>query len=183
MESKKKLIERKEFLHYGINGINQNNEAINDLREIIKNNCNKGVYLWDPYARSDDLLNTIYHCPYSKCEMKVITSYSKETREKIDDHEGWKDKQIKLLKSCSNNNDINLEIRYQTGNYGWKFHDRFLIFPKETPRVWSLGTSVNSIGKNHSILMKVENAQNVLDAFNELWNKLENSVLWKYPEE
>lgn len=79
-----------------------------------------------------------------------------------------------------------MEIRCQRGNYGWKFHDRFLIFPgsvKEKPKVWSLGTSINNIGVRHSILMEVNNPQNILDAFNELWNDLKDSILWKSKEE
>lgn len=97
--------------------------------------------------------------------------------------EEWKQEQITTLRNNSNNKGINLEIRCQRGQYGWKFHDRFIIFPLKKPKVWSLGTSINNIGRNHSILMSVNNPQNILDAFNELWDELENSVLWEYPED
>ena len=48
------------------------------------------------------------------------------------------------------------------------------------PKVWALGTSINSIGKSHSILMSVKNSLNILDAFNELWNELDHSTIWKH---
>lgn len=56
-------------------------KALKDLRKIVRENSVNGVYLWDPFARSNDLLNTLYFCPYSNSEMKVITSFSKRTRE------------------------------------------------------------------------------------------------------
>ena len=65
----------------------------------------------------------------------------------------------------------------------WDFHDRFLIFPA-TDRgalAWSLGTSVNRVGKQHHILQQVGDGQRISDAFLDLWNALdqpENRV-WK----
>jgi hypothetical protein len=188
-ESLIKLIEEKKFISYGIGGSNDREQALKDLREIIEKNSAHGVYLWDPFARSNDLLNTLYFCPYSNSEMKVITSFSKRNREVFNEDQNfknWKKDQINILNLNSNSEDINIEIRCQRGNYGWKFHDRFLIFPgsvKEKPKVWSLGTSINNIGVRHSILMEVNNPQNILDAFNELWNDLKDSSLWKSKEE
>ena len=99
----------------------------------------------------------------------------------------WIIEQKKCLKNNSNNHGINLEFRVQHNNYGWKFHDRFLIFPNfnSKVKVWSLGTSVNSLGKKHHILQEIKNARHILDAFNELWNQLqhESCLVWKYPNE
>lgn len=188
-ESLIKLIEEKKFISYGMGGSNDRQQALNDLRKIIQENSANGVYLWDPFARSKDILNTLYFCPYSNSDMKVITSFSKRTREIFGEDQNfknWEKDQINILKSNSNSEDINLEIRCQRMNCGWKFHDRFLIFPgslKEKTKVWSLGTSINNIGVRHSILMEVNNPQNVLDAFNELWDDLKGSILWKFKEE
>jgi hypothetical protein len=99
--------------------------------------------------------------------------------------ENWVHDRFNNLSTNSNNKGVNIEIRCQKGTDGWKFHDRFLIFPGskyEAPRVWSMGSSINSIGNNHSILMEIKNAQNVLDAFNALWGELSHSVIWKYPK-
>lgn len=215
-----KLKEEKKFLQYGTKGANDRERALNDLKDLIDSNCEHGVYLWDPFADSLDILRTVYNCKYSNKEIKVINSFSKKTmrfnglygheiihnsfihklchdfvhfirniikirneKKKIT-FEDWKKAQIYTLKSQSNNKGINIEIRCQRRSHGWKFHDRFIIFPsRPIPRVWSLGTSINSIGNSHSILMEVTNPQNILDAFDELWNELDGSVLWKYPED
>ena len=76
---------------------------------------------------------------------------------------------------------LNLEVRGKIGSNGYGFHDRFLIFPLETPKVWSLGISVNSLGKSHHILQEVKHSQHILNAFNDLWEKLdkEECLVWK----
>jgi len=214
-ESTKKLIKNKEFLQYGKNGISEKDKARNDLESIITNNCQNGVYIWDPYADAQDILSTVYFCKYSNKKLKVINSYSKNMkrrktseRQKSNQNnllmsrirkffrcfkpfrsnntenkfEEWKHDQIQKLKTKSNNKGIDIEIRCKVENYGWNFHDRFLIFPLEKPKVWSLGSSINTLGKDHSILMSVNNPKNVLDAFEYLWDNLDDSILWKYPE-
>lgn len=47
--------------------------------------------------------------------------------------------------------------------------------------VWSLGISVNQLGKSHHILQEVKHAQHILNAFNELWDLLDNEecLVWK----
>ena len=85
-----------------------------------------------------------------------------------------------------NNHFLNLEFRIQHTNFGWAFHDRFLIFPSgemKRPQVYSLGTSINSYGDNHHILQEVSHPQPVVDAFNELWDELNNPncKVWKFP--
>ena len=76
---------------------------------------------------------------------------------------------------------MNLEVRGKIKQYGYKFHDRFLIFPLEQPKVWSLGISVNQLGASHHILQEVKNAQHILNAFNKLWDELnhEECLVWK----
>jgi len=76
---------------------------------------------------------------------------------------------------------LNLEVRGKHGTNGYDFHDRFLIFPQEKPKVWSLGISVNQLGKAHHILQEVKNAQHILNAFNQLWNELDKRecLVWK----
>jgi hypothetical protein len=81
---------------------------------------------------------------------------------------------------------LRLEFRVKIGAAGWGFHDRFLLFPRTTQRaalVWSLGTSVNSLGKQHHILQQVDNGQVVMDAFVALWDELScpEHLIWKTP--
>lgn len=51
----------------------------------------------------------------------------------------------------------------------------------EKPRVWSIGTSINSLGKKHHIIQSVEHPQIIVDAFEELWDELdsEECLVWK----
>ena len=76
---------------------------------------------------------------------------------------------------------LNLEVRGRYGTSGYDFHDRFLIFPLEKPKVWSLGISINQLGKAHHILQEVKNAQHILNAFNQLWTELDKKecLVWK----
>lgn len=81
---------------------------------------------------------------------------------------------------------LNIEYRSAHGPRGWDFHDRFLIFPKsrdEPAKAWSLGTSVNSLGKSHHILQQADNAQLIADAFQSLWDAVDHphNLLWKWP--
>lgn len=76
---------------------------------------------------------------------------------------------------------LDFEIRSRIGNNGYDFHDRFLIFPLDSPKVWSLGISVNQLGKSHHILQEVKHATHILNAFNNLWDELEKEecIVWK----
>ena len=78
---------------------------------------------------------------------------------------------------------LKLEFRARVGSAGWPFHDRFLIFPnpENGALAWSLGTSVNGVGKEHHILQQVDNGQMIADSFRNLWDALNQSehVIWK----
>lgn len=92
-----------------------------------------------------------------------------------------------MLAGGSNQLGIDLRWRIQHSRFGFSFHDRFLILiPQEgPPRVWSLGTSVNSFGKKHHILQQVSNPRYTLDDFEELWAALEDGScqIWDSEEE
>lgn len=165
----KELTKSKSFIQYKKN---EHNRALNDVIELMNGFGKNGVYLWDPYATAEDIKKTLYNIKYSNVDLKVITSISRENIEKSQ------------AEFNSDNIDylfLNLEVRNQIGNIGWNFHDRFLIFPLEKPKVWSLGTSINSLGKNHHILQEVSQPQHILNSFNELWNELnrEECIVWK----
>ncbi len=93
---------------------------------------------------------------------------------------------IKGFKINENNNfKLNLEFRVQRKGHGTPFHDRFLIFPSESiyesPKVYSLGTSVNSFGKKHHILQLVNYPELIINSFNEFWDSLDykECIVWK----
>lgn len=158
------------------------NIGIEDLQKLVKENDENGVYLWDPFLAPEDIINTLFYSEHSNVELKALAN---PNIEKIQEYKDFFDNLE------SNNKDLNLEFRARSGN-GHHFHDRFLIFPGnierlEKPKVYSLGTSVNSYrnGKlSYYILQKVLYPQLIVDAFNNLWNQLdkEDCLVWKHPE-
>ncbi len=173
----KELEKNKAFVQYFGN---EKAKALNDIRELINKHEEKGVYLWDPYLSAMDIKNTLYFCKSTYVPLKAITGFAnydkKHKREEFKramiEEFNKDDKQFLLL---------NLEVRGKLGTNGYNFHDRFLIFPLDKPKVWSLGISVNQLGQSHHILQEVKNAQHILDAFDKLWNELnhEECLVWK----
>ena len=187
-----KLERQKKIIQYCMEDRNERDKALTDLREIINRFCEIGVYLWDPYLRYRDILDTVYYLKKSNTPIKVITSFTTKTKDNLESDKDYNDydKFVECQKNGfmenSNNKDIDIEIRCRHDNYGWDFHDRFLIFPagaeSKSPRAWSLGTSVNGFGRSgHHILQEVPNPRLIQDAFENLWSFLEESscVLWR----
>jgi len=58
-----------------------------------------------------------------------------------------------------------------------------LIFPAvdRGAQAWSLGTSINALGKQHHILQRVDDGQRIRDAFEDLWHRLDQPahLVWK----
>lgn len=127
-------------------------------------------------------------CLIKKKVLDFITFFKKIIgHSKYDDNAKWIEKQKNLFKNLNSNFEgLNLEFRVQIGKGA---HDRFLIFPGnpkryEQPKVYSLGTSVNSFGRNYHILQEVSYPQAVIQEFNKIWeeSKKPENLIWKYPE-
>lgn len=160
-------------------------EALDFIRELIKKYGKNGVYLWDPYLNAKDLLETVFFSPYANSPIKALTGLKIAPQEN---------------KTSSYKADLANEINQAISQAGWlnltfvnadrskigDFHDRFIIFPQaidEPVRAWSLGTSVNSLGKSHHIIQEVEDGQIIADVFEEMWGQSicnESNILWKY---
>ncbi len=164
----------------------QHLDAVKYMISLMEKSSNieniKYVGVWDPYLQADDLLETWYKTNTNNIFLKAITSKEviKIFNNSVDE---LRENQIKTFENRSNNYKIKLELRCQHNTYGYKFHDRFLLIvpQKGFPIVWSLGTSLNSIGKSHHIIQKVLHPQMVVDAFEELWEELnhEDCIIWK----
>jgi len=170
----KELEKSKAFIQYFGN---EEEKALNDVRELINKYGDNGVYLWDPYLSAEDIKNTLYYSKATYVSLKAISglrqkSSKKEAKDEMIEEFNKDDKEFLFL---------NLEVKGKIGLSGYDFHDRFLIFPLEKPKVWSLGISVNQLGASHHILQKVKNAQHILNAFNTLWDELndEECLIWK----
>lgn len=154
-------------------------KAVDFVREIIKKNSSDGVYLWDPYASAEDIKEILYYAPYCNVPMRVITAL-----DNLDNNGTHKQIEVIRKKLLEDDRDyllMHLEVRACCFGHGWGFHDRFLIFPSEKPRVWSLGISVNELGGAHHIIQEIQNAQHILNAFEKLWRELdkEECEIWK----
>lgn len=170
----KELEDKKYFIQYFGN---QQDKALGDIREIINKYGSNGVYIWDPYLSADDIKNTLYFNKIAYVLLRAITGLKQnnnknEAKQEMIDKFNEDEKEFLFL---------NLEVRGRIGSNGYDFHDRFIIFPLEKPKVWSLGISINQIGESHHILQEVKNAQHILNAFNDLWEKLEREecLVWK----
>ena len=174
------LLNRLEFKQYG--KINNDNQAVKDIVEIMKKASSGKVYLWDPYLCAEDILKTWYYTTVHGLCLHAITSTAgiKFGEDKLPE---WIKKQKEIFETRSNNFGINLEFRCQHGNYGYGFHDRFIMIQneKEKPQVWSLGTSFNSLGNSHHIIQEVRHPQMIVDAFEELWDSLsdDSCLVWR----
>jgi len=177
--SLKKLESQMKFIQYGTNGP-EREKALRDVRELIQRRDAPKIYLWDPYLTANDILETLYFSPNYGTELRAISSSLAFPEKKLADE--WIHEQKVIFETQSNNYGINLIFRLQHGNKGFPFHDRFLIFIDDdnVARVWSLGTSINGLGKTHHILQEVNNPQHIVDAFEKLWGQLDDNtcLIW-----
>lgn len=81
--------------------------------------------------------------------------------------------QKQLEDGLGQDTDLQLSFRTVHGNSGSSFHDRYLIlkYHLNKTRVWSLGTSVNSVGKSHHIVQIVESPMLIDTFFDEVWSQ------------
>jgi hypothetical protein len=172
----------------------ERDEALNYVRTLLKKHVSESSEIWiaDPYLRSQDILDTLYYIDLLDIKLKCITSYQKSrllNKPKIKTRkfyqansknsygfEEFKSEQKEWLLNNSNNFGINLEFRITHGIFGFDFHDRFLFFiPKDIasyPIVYSLGTSINSLGNAHHIIQRSPDSRELVNTFRGLWNLL-----------
>lgn len=207
------LVRSRRFVQYNPTSGSSDTEhekALDDIRALLNEFGEKGASLWDPYLSADDILRTLFYCPHNGAELRALTAGQEYVggpiprptlaslrRQAVEWLGQWfwppppqptfAERQRSVFAAANSNfRGLRLEYRIRTGSAGWPFHDRFLIFPgKEdaSARAWSLGTSVNSLGKRHHILQEVDDGQLVMDAFNGLWGELDTPehLVWKIP--
>ena len=108
--------------------------------------------------------------PYKKVEQdETVTSNRKDSR--FDEMRDYFRKHLE--NGLGQDTDLRLSFRTVHGNNGSSFHDRYLIlkYQLNKTRVWSLGTSVNSVGKSHHIVQIVESPMLIDDFFDEEWSQ------------
>lgn len=167
----------------------QHDEALSNIRSII----NKQL-LWDldeirivdPYLSPNDILNTVALCEKPGIRVCCLTdihtiSHNKDAKAEILTGEAQdaafdeirNSFQKELENGLGQETDLRLSFRTVHGNNGSSFHDRYLIlkYQLNKTRVWSLGTSVNSVGKRHHIVQIVESPMLIDTFFDEVWSQ------------
>ncbi len=207
-EDAARLAQEKRFIQYrpsqGQHEI-EHEKALDDLRFLIRAHGREGAWLWDPYLGAYEVLDTLFHCPYPDSDLRALTagyippleprrsgclptmrSAWSALRGKSPQRPVFTDQQKEIFRNVASSHlSLKLEFRIRSGSVGWAFHDRFLIFPATGlgARAWSLGTSVNSLGKQHHILQEAGDGQLIMQAFLDLWNELDRPehLIWKAP--
>jgi hypothetical protein len=212
-ETDRLLAERRFVQYKPVSGAQLRDEALGHVRDLINRHGEEGVWLWDPFLSADDVINTLFYCRFFGSELRALTAGSTPPTEgpstrrqppcfgrlrarlrerfarpksSLSASARFAAEQRATLTSLKSNlRGIHLEFRIRTGSAGWGFHDRFLIFPTadSAALAWSLGTSVNSLGRQHHILQRVDDGQRIRDAFAELWDALDQPehLIWKTP--
>ena len=160
--------------------------ALETVSSLIEMHGHGGVWLWDPYLDAQDLQDTVFTYLFEKTEVMAITAgeNAPDDPNKELNRDDWIEIQrIALEKAAGPLKALNLEFRISRGPDGWKFHDRFLIFPGALggPLAWSLGTSVNQLGKRFHIMQKVHDGTMMAYTFRQLWTAISGSeyLIWK----
>lgn len=173
--------EQKYFLSYNKD---EHQRAVSDLIDIINSKLIwdlQEVWLIDPYLSADDIIKTVLFCKKYGIKIKCLCSYkaihgNRETKDAFGaiDFETFKKTAFtKLSEAVMEDTDIILEYRTIYSNHGANFHDRYLIlkYRINKDRAWSLGASVNSIGKSHHIMQIVEAPILIAETFDKIWNE------------
>ncbi len=168
--------------------------AINDIRNILNNHLFwdlEEVWLIDPYLTPNDILKTVLFCNKPNIKIKCLTDFSAilrnqktrgmlvENAENVNNFSAAKARcQRELSEAIPIDTDINLSYRTIANGYGTSFHDRYLIlkYNVNKTRVWSLGISVNSLGKKHHIVQIVEAPELIADIFQGIWNETNQNI-------
>lgn len=188
-EETSRLARQRHFLQYRPAPGGKNEEharALGDIRTLINQHGEDGAWLWDPYLSALDILKTLFFSPHQGSDLRGLTARKEPPEQGGRDYADYVQRQRDTFTDANSNlHGMCLEFRANFGPSGWEFHDRFLIFPRtdQEALVWSLGTSVNSVGKAHHILQQVADGQQVMDAFVELWDRLSGAenLVWKTP--
>ena len=131
----------------------ENDQAKDHVKNLIKEFAPQKLYIIDPYFSKDGVCNIMDEKERNEIELKCLCDSEKGSSEGFED-------QIQKI-----------EIRKTKEPL---LHDRFLIFPpidnQSRPIVYSLGTSLNGLGKKHHLVQRVAYPELIFNEFERLWN-------------
>ena len=141
------------------------------------------VWLVDLYLSADDILKTVVYCGKYGISIKCLTHIAsingnRETRIDVPNNANMFETTVAqyreiLKKALEKQKDLKIEYRTVAGMKGIPFHDRYLILKcgLNKSRAWSLGISVNSLGKSHHIIQIVQSPMDVIETIDVIWNQ------------
>lgn len=167
---------------------NNHKRGMTFIQELIKNYGQKEVYIIDPYLSYIELLKLFNPINPGNVKIKAITSkkvlsnFNSSNKISLEEFIEINRYNINLH---NNNFKINMEFIITDNNE--KLHDRFLIFPKtgqtrDNIKVYSLGTSLNSIDKNIHLIQEVINVNEILELFKEIWSEFDEPKYKIWPK-
>lgn len=169
---KKELLISNKLIHYKCN---EQEKARKDILEIINKNCDDFLLIWDPFFSEDDLVTYIVYIENVKLNIQIISDFTNDFLKKnYKDENEFRNKVQNSINELKEVGVRNIEFRYRSGNIGYPFHDRFIITNR---KCWMLGSSFNSIGKSHSVIIEVEYQEIVKNEFDELWKAIESKSI------
>ncbi|WP_423205435.1 VPA1262 family N-terminal domain-containing protein [Pseudomonas kribbensis] len=179
-EEIRRLKDQRRFVQYKPlpgNETAERDRALSDVRWLINTHGKEAAWLWDPFLDMNDVLDTLFHSRFSYVDLRAISAGKEPPVCSCitPSPDTFVQSQKVILQNANcNKRGLRFEFRARVNSSGWRFHDRFLIFPNKNhgALAWSLGTSVNSLGKQHHILQRVDDGQLIMDAFLELWHTL-----------
>lgn len=166
-------------------------QALHDVRNILNNNIFwdlKEIWLIDPYLSPNYILNTVMYCEKPNIKIMCLTDLRNlrgknedGSKEPIDSLKHRFD--VELDSAIPSDTDVQLTYKTIDQVREYSFHDRYIIlkYQYNRTRVWSLGTSVNSLGKKHHIMQIVECPVLIAEKFQEVWNQItqENGLIYE----
>ena len=182
---------------------NEHDQALCDVRDILNHQIFwdlQEIWLIDPYLAPKDILSTAMYCKKPNICIKCLTDLHNLKRNstnenvELDSDASNTSNEEHEQNICNNTNikneyhaeleeaipldtDVKLEYRTINKNNGSSFHDRYLILKYQfnRTRVWSLGTSINSLGRQHHIIQIVEYPELIAELFKKFWDKSEGA--------
>jgi len=180
--------------------------ALSDIEALLNNHGKNGAWLWDPYLAGKDIIDTLALCRHKDSDLRALSDAKEETTKEEtksatrvpevnhDDagigsrNAAWIQRQRTSLQKGIGQSHPQIDLTYlaRVGQTGWSFHDRFLIFPQGGNQylVWSLGASVNGLGKSHHVLVEMPYGDQIAGSFLTLWNALDKDPhcqVWPIP--
>jgi hypothetical protein len=183
LDTERVMLERL-FEQYGLAGTEpaaENKRVLDDLVDLIRVHGETGAWLWDPFLEAVDVIETLFYSPHGGSDLRALSGADNLVGDNI---EAFIARQRGIFSAVTGNLlGLRLDYRVAHSMDSIRFHDRFLIFPKDGGDLaWSLGTSINGLGKQHHILQKVDDGQRVSNAFQEMWNRMgPDQRIWSRP--